>query len=247
MLPREKRPFIPPVVSAGLKTARRDQSGWRTQGEGGGRQESNNKPRRWGSGKEDWGAGGDCTGTEEDATRQRAAVRSVQAPRDSAKRRPLYPQGQEKPQMLRLSLRCAPPGFGSGSGWTAGDYSLRRVMSLLLPTPTLLCETDSQISPPPIKLTNHPPFPGSERQKRSSCIPKLTGNSAQKAREESFKRPWNSCQSTRWRRRQSQQASRNSQPYVCKELTSIGSWGGHELFQLNPTWNHLQPRGRALR
>ena len=28
---------------------------------------------------------------------------------------------------------------------------------------------------------------------------------------------------------------------VRKELTSTGSRGGHELFQLNPTWNRLQP------
>jgi len=43
---------------------------------------------------------------------------------DSVKRCPIYPQGQEKPQMLWLLLGCAPHPEPR-SGWTARDYSLR--------------------------------------------------------------------------------------------------------------------------
>lgn len=131
---------------------------------------------------------------------------------------------------------------GSGSGWTAGDYSLRGgYVSIVANTPTLLCETDSPFSPPPIKLTNHPPFPGSERQKRSSCTQtdrELSSEGQRGVFQETLEQlPVNTLEEM------SVTTSLSKLPslIVRKELTSIGSWGGHELFQLNPTWNHLQP------
>lgn len=160
-----------------------------------------------GCGKEDCGGRGNRTGRKRTPHKDRGPQEEYADTRDSAKRCPIYPQGQEKPQMLWLSLGCAPhPQLGLDC--REGDASI------VANTPTLLCETDSQFSPPPIKLTNHPPSQA-QRGRRGLPAPKPTGNSAQKEREESFKRPWNSCQSTHWRRRQSQQGSGSSLAILC--------------------------------
>lgn len=156
--------------------------------------------------------------------------------RDSAKRCPIYPQGQEKPQMLWLNLGCAPhPQPRLGLDCRESDASI------VANTPTLLCETDSQFSPPPIKLTNHPPFPGSERQKRSSCTQtdrELSSEGERGVFQETLEQlPVNTLEET------SVTTSLRKLPghIVHKELTSTGSRGGHKLCQLNPTWNRLQP------
>ena len=92
---------------------------------------------------------------------------------------------------------------------------LEEGMSLLLPTHPLCSVKRTPhflLHPSSLQTTL---LSQAQRGRRGLPAPKPTGNSAQKAREESFKRPWNSCQSTRWRRCQSQQASRNSPALLC--------------------------------
>lgn len=203
-----------------------------------------------GSGKEDWGGRGDCTGAKRTPQKDRGPQSGVCRRRGLRQETsPLSSRPRETADAPAQFGVCTPPRAPAPA--RAGLQVIAHLeegdVSIVANTPTLLCETDSPFSPPPIKLTNHPPFPGSERQKRSSCTQtdrELSSEGERGVFQETLEQlPVNTLEETPV----TTSLSKLPGHIVCKELTSIGSWGGHELFQLNPTWNHLQPgQGSAV-
>ena len=118
-----------------------------------------------GSGKEDWVGGAGVTvragrGRHRKTVSAHSCSRSVQTPGTPSR---------DVPSILKAkrNRRCSGSFWGvhpTPSPGRAGLHVITHLeegdVSIVANTPTLLCETDSQFSLPPIKLTNHPPVPG---------------------------------------------------------------------------------------